>query len=45
VRLGRWRPSRSKARPVTSAGALDYDAILARVQPAARHAAASGGTP
>ena len=45
VRLGRWRLRRSKARPVTSAGALDYDAILARVQPAARHAAASGGTP
>jgi hypothetical protein len=46
VRLGRWRrPGRRETRPAVEPAALDYEAILARVQPAARRAAASGGTP
>ena len=45
-RLGRWRrPVRPRTRPAAEPGPLDYDAILARVHPGARHVAASGGTP
>jgi len=44
-RLGRWHVRRREVRSPAPPGALDYDAILARVPPAARRAAATGGRP